>query len=492
MPTPISLRLWMILVLAVVVAAVFWPSTAVLIQQWSDFVNITYTHGWLILAVCVWLVTRSGRAIAAAPARPWPLAQLALVLAVFAWLVCYRASIQDLHVTLFPGLFWLAVAAAFGWPVARLLIFPVAFFCFALPSWAQLGNPLQELTVLAMRLLLTLTGPAAVINGDVIHIPNGSFRIEEGCSGLHFMIVGLAVAALHGELRRDSWKTRLMELGLMAALALLANWVRVYTIIEAGYLSNMRNYLVSVSHYWFGWGVFAVALIGFFWLTTWLAPATGPAPPPKEAAVTPPPAADDRAELRGAALAIVLLAILPALSLMARSAQPPAPLSSVPFVVLPPPWSASPPAFDSAWWPDFAGADDTEYLQVQKNQGPPIEVFRVRYRVQHQGAELVGDASSLLGAKLRWRGEQRRPSTAGVFEETEVAETGDVRSLIWWRYNIAGRAFVQPLASQLWYGLNATFWSPPASLVALRAPCRGDCGQARALLNELISTNALR
>ena len=153
MPTSVSLRLWMILVLAVVVAAVFWPSTAVLIQQWSDFVNITYTHGWLILAVCVWLVMRSGRAIAAAPARPWPLAQLALVLAVFAWLVCYRASIQDLHVTLFPGLFWLAVAAAFGWPVARLLIFPVAFFCFALPSWSQLGNLLQELTVLAMRLL---------------------------------------------------------------------------------------------------------------------------------------------------------------------------------------------------------------------------------------------------------------------------------------------------------------------------------------------------
>ena len=264
----------MILVLAVVVAVLFWPSTAVLIQQWSDFVNITFTHGWLILAVCVWLVMRSRRAIAEVPARAWPLAQVGLVLAVLVWLVCYRASIQDLHVTVFPVLFWLAAAAALGWPVARLLIFPVAFFCFALPSWAQLGNPLQELTVVVMRLLLSITGPAAVISGDVIHIPNGSFRIEEGCSGLHFMIVGLAVAALHGELRRDPWKTRLAELALMAALALLTNWVRVYTIIEAGYLSNMRNYLVSVSHYWFGWGVFAVALVAFFWLTTWLTTAT--------------------------------------------------------------------------------------------------------------------------------------------------------------------------------------------------------------------------
>jgi exosortase len=482
----------MILVLAVVVAAVFWPSTVVLIQQWSDFVNITFTHGWLILAVCVWLTMQGGRAIAAAPVRPWPLAQIALVLAVIAWLVCYRASIQDLHLTLFPVLFWLAAAAAFGWPLARLLIFPVAFFCFALPSWAQLGNPLQELTVLAVRLLLSVTGPSAVISGDVIHIPNGSFRIEEGCSGLHFMIVGLAVAALHGELRRDPWRTRLMELGLMAVLALLANWVRVYTVIEAGYLSNMRNYLVSVSHYWFGWGVFAVALIAFFWLTTWLTPTTGAVAPADEAAVTPTPAADARAELKGLGLAIVLLAILPAASALARAAHPPAALGGAPFVVLAAPWSASPPTFDSAWWPDFEGADDTEYLEVQRAQDPPIEVFRVRYRMQYQGAELVGGSSSLLGAKLRWRGEQRRTSAAGVFEETEVAEKDDARSLIWWRYNIAGRAFVQPLACQLWYGLNATLWSPPASLIALRAPCRGDCRQARASLNELISTGALR
>src|SRR2546430_4831726 len=113
------------------------------------------------------------------------------------------------------------------------------------------------------RSLLWLTGPSASISGDIIRIPNGSFLIEEGCSGLHFMIVGLAVAALHGELRRDPWRIRAAQLALMGLLALLANWVRVYIIIEAGYLTNMQSYLVRVSHYWFGWGVFPGALIGF-------------------------------------------------------------------------------------------------------------------------------------------------------------------------------------------------------------------------------------
>ncbi len=484
-----SARPWLILALALAVALLFWPSSQVLYEQWTDFINITFTHGWLILAVCVWLVVRERAALVAAPARPWPLAQLALVGAVLAWLVCYRASIQDLHITVFPALFWLAVAAAFGWPVARLLLFPSAFFLFALPSWAQLGNTLQELTVIAMHGFLALTGPAAVISGDVIHIPNGSFVIEEGCSGLHFMIVGLAVAALHGELRRDPWRTRLAQLGLMAVLALIANWVRVYTVIEAGYLSNMRNYLVSVSHYWFGWGVFAVALVAFFWLTTWL---TAPAQEPVQAPVTAAPAPAAPRDLHGFLAALALLAIAPALSLLVRAFHPPAPLGAAPFVVLAAPWSATPPGSNSAWWPEFAGADDTEYLEIHRDGEAPIEVFRVRYRSQHQGAELVGSSSSLLGAHLRWRGQAVRSSAAGTFLETEAAEAGDERSLIWWRYDIAGRSFVHGLPCQLWYGVNALFWNPPSSLLALRTACHGDCAKARARLQELLATGALR
>ncbi|MGB9330394.1 MAG: archaeosortase/exosortase family protein, partial [Steroidobacteraceae bacterium] len=151
MRVPASLRLWLILALAALVALLFWPSTQVLYEQWSDFVNITFTHGWLVLPVSVALVLRLRRQIATVPAAPWPLAMLALSGAVVAWLICYRASIQDLHITILPAIFWFAVTAAFGWNVGRLLAFPVAFFYFAVPSWAQLGNPLQDLTVIAMQ-----------------------------------------------------------------------------------------------------------------------------------------------------------------------------------------------------------------------------------------------------------------------------------------------------------------------------------------------------
>jgi exosortase len=486
MPLPGSSRLWLLGALALAVALVFWPSTVMLYEEWSDFVNITYTHGWLILAVCVALLWRVRHEIAAAPARPWPLAALALIGAIALWLVCYRASMEEAYVAVFPALFWLAAATAFGWPVARLLMFPVAFFYFAIPTWSQLANPLQSLTVLAMRAFLGVTGPHAQIDGSLIHIPNGSFVIEEGCSGLHFLIVGLAVAALHGELRRDPPRTRVEQLALMTGLSLLANWVRVYTVIEAGYLTDMRSYLVSVSHYWFGWGVFAVALVAFFWLSTWFSPAAPPEPT-RAASGTPAPAG--RGELLGFALALLLLAGLPEASALLRNARgAPAYAHDSP-AVSPPPWAPVAPDAQSLWVPVFAGAHEEVRASFAGAAGETVEIYRARYLEQRQGAELVGETSSVFGEYLVPIAQQDVHSAQGAFRETELEAPGDGRSVLWSRYVIGRRVFLHGLSEQLWYGVSALFYRPPASVLALRVECRADCERARAVLREF-TTNA--
>jgi EpsI family protein len=481
-------RLWIILALALLVTLVYWPSPAVYYEQWRDFVNITYTHGWLVLAVCVALVLRSRREIATAPVRFWPLALVALGGCILAWLVCYRASIEDLEVTIFPAIFWLAVTAAFGLRMGLLLAFPVAFFSFAVPSWSQLGNPLQELTVFALRGFFWLTGPPVLISGDTIHIPNGTFVIEEGCSGLHFMIVGLAVAALHGELRRDPWRIRLAQLALMVILALLANWVRVYTIIEAGYLTDMHSYLVSVSHYWFGWGVFAVALVLFFGLTTLFGPSEPAHDPPLQPVAPGPPA-----PLAGLAATVAVLVALPAVSWGLRTLQPAPALGAAVAPGARAPWSSAPSDTQSSWRPVFPGADQEQRFAYANNTGDIVELFRVAYRTQRQGAELVGSGSTLIGRRLKVRSEEVIDSANGAFRETGVVDRSGARSLIWSRYEIAGRTFVKPLASQLWYGINATVSNPPAALVAYRAACAagGDCEDARGVLREFVASGAI-
>jgi hypothetical protein len=275
----------------------------------------------------------------------------------------------------------------------------------------------------------------------------------------------------------------------MAVLALLANWVRVYVIIEAGYLTNMQNYLVRVSHYWFGWGVFALALVAFFWLTTWFTNAVVSEPEPKFR--WPSVSASARAQVAGLVTVAFLLAAFPALSLLLREQHPPAPLTMTPLATGRPPWSFVPPRAYSFWVPSYPGADQTDAVAAQDGAGRTVELFRARYRAQAQGAELVGGSSSLIGRYLRYRGEQSATSAHGTFQETEVADPIGDRSLIWWRYEIGGRVFLVPLASQLWYGMNALFGNPLSTVVALRAECRGDCAEARAALQAFLASASI-
>jgi len=471
-----------ILVLALIVAVIYWPSARVLGEQWVDFKDLAYTHGWLIFAVCVWLVIRDRQSIDRADARPSALAFVALAGCILCWLVAYRASIQDLHITIFPAIFWFAAAAAFGWPVARLLLFPVALLYCAVPSGAQLSGPLQALTVAAMQVVLRLTGPQALISEDLIHIPNGTFEIQEGCSGLHFLTVGLAVAALHGELRRDKWNIRIAQLCLMGALALLANWVRVYTVIEAGYLTDMHSSLLR-NHYWFGWGVFGVALFAFFKLSACFEPAASASA--FQSTWQPPRARPTmRADLLGLSLATLVLAGVPATSATIRMMRPAAALKMTADPGAP--WVAGLVDIHSSWQPRFNGADLEQRLAFTDGSGAAVELFSVSYRTLRQGAKLAGMGTSLIGDGLQLGPEQTMTAPTGEFRESEVAERTPPHNLylIWSRYETAGRIHTSAFPAQLWYGLKALISNPRASLVALRAACRPDCESARRTLGE--------
>src|SRR5690606_42083039 len=133
---------------------------------------------------------------------------------------------------------------------------------------------LQGGTVVAVDILLRVSGVAAYVYGNMVHLASGSFEIAGGCSWLHFFIVALAIATLYGGIHRDSLKVRLQLAALAIVVALLTNWLRVYAIIVAGYLTDMQHYLVRVEHYRFGWVVFAAMMIVFF-LTARRMPSQG-------------------------------------------------------------------------------------------------------------------------------------------------------------------------------------------------------------------------
>jgi hypothetical protein len=157
-----------------------------------------------------------------------------------------------------------------------------------------------------------------------------------------------------------------------------------------------------------------------------------------------------------------------------------------------PPWHSAPLDVRSAWLPTFAGADELQRRAFGNAGDETVEVLGVAYRTQRQGAELVGERNSLTGDGLEARAEQVVGSTVGPFRETEVADLAGAHSLIWWRYQVDGHNLVGSFTQQLWYGINALVWQPPAGLIALRTPCRGDCVGARRTLEVFVAQSGMR
>jgi len=159
----------------------------------------------------------------------------------------------------------LGIAAALGWKAARWALFPIGFLYFAVPSWDVLVAPLQSLTVVVIGAVAPLVGIHGHVEGDLFITAVGTFEIGRGCSGVNFFAIGLAVAALLGELEDASALRRFNLLCIMGIAAIVSNWVRVLIVVDAGYTTNMRHVLVSRSHYMFGWVLFSIVMFAFIW-----------------------------------------------------------------------------------------------------------------------------------------------------------------------------------------------------------------------------------
>ncbi len=229
-----------------------------------------HLHGYFVAALALTLVYSSRNRWGAAAVEPAPVALVLVAVLGVAALWVGRGSLPALQLLLLPPLLLAVIAAAFGVAAARVLLVPVGFLLFAAPLWSMLLTPpLQALTVRVTAVLAPLMGMPATITGDVISFRNGvTFVVTEACSGANFLIQGLAVATLLGELEQAAPKRRLALLAAMIPTALLANWIRVLLILELGYVTDMRSSLATNDHVAFGFAIFFVVLAIYVWLAT--------------------------------------------------------------------------------------------------------------------------------------------------------------------------------------------------------------------------------
>jgi EpsI family protein len=421
-------------IVAVAAALGLSSSLALLHANWTAWYGPA-EHGYLVLAASVWLAVTEWQASPPASLRPdwWALLPLgALVLLVLGLELVF---INNARLLLLPPLLLATVAFVFGRAAAKRLVWPALFLYFALPQWAVLNGFLQNLTTKAVSYAVRWTGVPAFVDGNLVHLPSGTFEIASGCSGLNYLQAGTALAAFYGLLSLSMWHSRLALLAVAAGVAIAFNWIRVYAVILVGHVSEMQHYLITGEHHTFGWVLFMVAMVPVFLFATRLerleaAPVTADAPrvsanafPPASRLVVP-------VALAAAALLLLPAAMMPAAAVNAVAAvELPATLDD-----------ESRGSVTSGWSPVFPNA--SEDSASFGGASPAVEVYRAVYPHQDSEHRLLQPGNDFLGAEFRLLEEQRRNVALAGGGALEIVEyRGTLRQrprVVWAWYWVAG------------------------------------------------------
>jgi len=454
--------------------ALYWPATQSLLHEWFEVPSSAYRHGPLLVLIAVWLAMRAVRtdAVPAEPsARSLPWLVLLALLSV-AWLIAFRAGIQVLHQALLPILVWLGVRILLGSRAALRAAVPIGLLYSAIPVWHVLVPALQAMTVAVVSALLRVVGVPAYVAGDFVTIRSGVFHVEDGCAGLHYFIVAATLAVLYGELRGDDRRVRVYLLALALALALVSNWLRVFIIITAGYLTDMQSYLVRVDHSTFGWAVFALAMIVFLLLgRLW------PAREPPHAAATPASVAGRL--LPWAALAAALGPVW-ALLMPIRAAA--APNVSIPAAIAG--WEAR-QSCQGRWRPQYPAADLSQQQEFSRG-GQTVCAYVASFLSQRQDKELIGYWSSPYQPDSEVVSSAVRVAAGRTLNEVQLGDERTADRIVWYTYVVGAREWRRGIAAQLSYAFGTLSGAPASSIYALSTPCVPDCAAARRVLDEFL------
>lgn len=484
--------------LFLVTLAFFWPTVASFPATWARY---GMNHGWLIAGLVGWLLWKHRRDFAEGRGGDSllliPLAGLSLL-----WFAATVAHVQVVHQFTLLLVMMCAGLVVFGRRSVTTIFVLGATFLLALPFWEALVPPLRRLTTLASGGLVKLLGIVVQIEGDVIHISAGTFLVDEGCAGLNYLVAGLVVGVFYAHVLLKDLPAKVAVVAMTAVMAILGNWIRVFLLIVIGHVTNMESGLME-SHSTFGWMIFTIGLIPFFFGARFVEKrmsrtrggmekgvATAPeeglrvhasslealnfsTPEPEAAAPWDPERR--RSLIRRSALAGGVAVIGPVLYLI-FGALPAAEAEGLELVdmVVSERWSAveapGPRPFD--WQPGYFGADQHD-TQVFTDGTTEIYGDRFVYREQGQGAKLVGYPNQIAAGgdiiSQRVTGPVDPSGRRWVRQAIISTPEGPILTLYWFR--VGGVESFSPIHAKILEIPAFLRRQRDAELFAFSAPC---------------------
>lgn len=449
-----------------------------------------FAHGYLILALAIWLgIERLRRQGELHPRPVWP-ALGALLLLVASIYVMDLLYINSPRQSVMPLVLLAVITLVWGFGVARALLWSALLLYFALPQWWFVNAPLQALTTKVANALVHLTAIPAYVEGSAFQLPAGTVQIASGCSGMNYLVVALALASFHSMMYLTRWRNRLALCAVAGAVALVINWTRVYSLIVVGYLSDMQHYLIRVDHLYFGWALFMLMMYPVLRYALHLEAVERHSPSAAELHVPVPPAGStDRAILPTliAAVAAALVLSLPGWAGGSSGGSPQA------LAVSPPPLapSAEPePSVDPAWSPAFVGAAIEQRSALQIGMARQVDVYRAVYPWQDLEHRAVRNENDALGVGWRSLSRRQRAVELAVGVTLQIQDDEGIRDgrsyRVWSGYIMAGRPVATAWGAKAAEIAGRLAGRRDAVIIALSSRCRADCRQAEADLEAAV------
>lgn len=230
-------------------------------STWTAETN--YEHGPLVMGLIGWLCWRMRNDFMASPVKP---AAAGLVIMGFGilWFVAGWRLIQPrICVAGLPIIIYGAFVYVYGWARAKHLIFPLSMVAFVIPApgLQQMTTGLQIIATKMAYHATNLFGMQTVLAGNRVYDPSGnwgSWEIDAGCSGIRSIVALTLVTYVYGMIVHKKWSERLVIFAACIPIAILANAVRVTSILVVARINV--QFAKSTWHDYSGFMSFGAAL----------------------------------------------------------------------------------------------------------------------------------------------------------------------------------------------------------------------------------------
>ncbi len=229
------------------------PSTWI-ISAWNP--ETDYEHGPLVPFVIAGLIIYKFKDLKAEVSKGSWWGLVAVFIGVLFYVAGYRTVQPRITFVGLPFLLWGSAFYLWGWPVARLLVFPLFFFWLAipLPSFQQATTQLQMLATSLAQHGSALCGVETYVQGTTVLPVKGEWKpleIATGCSGIRSLMALLMISATWAYIAKMAMWKRVLLFFCAFPLAILGNALRVISIFVIAQYGN-AEWASNTWHDWSG------------------------------------------------------------------------------------------------------------------------------------------------------------------------------------------------------------------------------------------------